>query len=60
MYMNTLLIVAEGHLYISERACTYVCRGMLVSTQSNLPYACFGVCTSDLEQHETHLVVGVR
>ena len=23
------LIVAEGHLYISERACTYVCRGML-------------------------------
>ena len=30
------IIVAEGHLYISERVCTYVCRGMLVSTQSNL------------------------
>ena len=29
-------VVAEGHLYISERVCTYVCRGMLVSTQSNL------------------------
>ena len=26
------LIVAEGHLYISEHVCTYVCRGMLVTT----------------------------
>ena len=30
------IIVAEGHLYTSKRACTYVCRGMLVTTQSNL------------------------
>ena len=29
-------IVAEVHLYISERMCTYVCRGMLVRIQSNL------------------------
>ena len=31
-----LFIVAEGHLYISEHMCTYVCSDMLVSTQSNL------------------------
>ena len=33
---DTTVIVAKGHLYISKRVCTYVCRGMLVSTQSNL------------------------
>ena len=33
---TNIFFVAEGHHYISKRVCTHVCRGMLVTTQSNL------------------------